>query len=59
MITTVTLNPCIDKTIYIDNFVYGGMNRVQETRLDPAGKGINVAMAYKNLGGGEIGRAHV
>jgi len=52
MITTVTLNPCIDKTIYIDNFVYGGMNRVQETRLDPAGKGINVAMAYKNLGGG-------
>jgi 1-phosphofructokinase len=27
------------------------MNRVVENRIDPAGKGINVAMAYKNLGG--------
>jgi len=51
MIATLTLNPCIDKTICIDKFIYGGMNRVLETRVDPAGKGINVAIAYKNLGG--------
>jgi len=51
MIATLTLNPCIDKTIQINNFVYGGTNRAMETRVDPAGKGINVAMAYKNLGG--------
>ncbi len=51
MIATLTLNPCIDKTICINNFVFGGMNRVKETRVDPAGKGVNVAMAYRNLGG--------
>jgi 1-phosphofructokinase len=51
VLAALTLNPCIDKTIYIDNFVYGGMNRTVESRIDPAGKGINVAMAYRNLGG--------
>jgi len=51
MIATLTLNPCIDKTLYINNFVYGGTNRAMEMRVDPAGKGINVAIAYENLGG--------
>lgn len=51
MLATLTLNPCIDKSLYFSNFVTGGTNRVRKTRLDPAGKGINVAIAYKNLGG--------
>jgi 1-phosphofructokinase len=51
MITTITLNPCIDKTVAIDTFEYGGLNRIKDSRKDIGGKGINVAAAYTNLGG--------
>lgn len=50
MITTVTLNPCIDKTISISNFKYGELNRVVSTRTDVSGKGINVSIALNQLG---------
>jgi 1-phosphofructokinase len=45
------MNPCIDKTITIDAFEYGGLNRVKSSRRDIGGKGINVAAVYTNLGG--------
>ncbi len=51
MITTVTLNPCIDKMVVVDRFIYGGMNRIQDSRIDACGKGINVAVAFSQLGG--------
>ncbi|WZL78611.1 1-phosphofructokinase [Eubacteriales bacterium mix99] len=51
MITTVTMNPGVDKTVTVDTFHYGGLNRVQNGRLDVGGKGINVASVYTNLGG--------
>ena len=51
MITTVTMNPCIDRMVTIDSFTYGGMNRVLDSRADASGKGINVAIAYTQLGG--------
>ncbi len=49
-ILTLVLNPCIDKTITIDGFTYGGLNRIQNTRVDIGGKGINVikVLAGKN-----------
>ena len=47
MIVTVTMNPCIDKTVILDGFTYGGTNRVLSTRNDMAGKGLNVSMALK------------
>lgn len=50
MITTVTLNPCIDKIVSIESFNYGGMNRVIDSQMRGAGKGINVAIALSNLG---------
>lgn len=50
MITTVTLNPCIDKTITINGFNYGGMNRAIGVRADVCGKGINVSIAVHQLG---------
>lgn len=50
MIGTITLNPCIDKTLVIQNFRYGGMNRVLSKREDVSGKGINVAVTLTNLG---------
>ncbi|MFU0832238.1 MAG: Tagatose-6-phosphate kinase [Oscillospiraceae bacterium] len=50
MIITVTLNPCIDRTVQVDGFVLGGTNHVTASRCDVAGKGINVSIALKNLG---------
>ena len=50
MITTLTLNPCIDRTITIEKFLYGGTNKVTDVRSDVSGKGINVSIVLKNLG---------
>lgn len=50
MITTVTLNPCIDRMVTVEKFIYGGLNRIINSRMDAAGKGINVAVALHQLG---------
>lgn len=50
MITTVSLNPCVDRTITLDRFVYGGLNRAVSARGDGAGKAVNVAIVAASLG---------
>ena len=50
MIYTVTLNPALDRTITINDFQIGKVNRISEIRNDPGGKGINVSKMLKNLG---------
>lgn len=50
MITTVTVNPAIDRTIIVENLRLGSVNRVIRSRVDAGGKGINVAKNLKNLG---------
>jgi 1-phosphofructokinase len=49
-IIVVCLNPAIDKTFVLDRFIESGTNAVNETIIRPGGKGINVALALKNLG---------
>lgn len=49
-IVTVTLNPALDQTLYFAQFNVGQVNRVSKERLDPAGKGINVAKVIQSLG---------
>lgn len=45
MIVTVTLNPSLDRTIEVAELARGSMVRATSTRLDPGGKGVNVARA--------------
>lgn len=49
MVITVTLNPAMDKTLTIDNFTLGKVNRAAKIRYDIGGKGINVAKVLKNF----------
>lgn len=49
-IMTVTLNPCIDKTIVLNGFCEGGLNRAESVRTDAGGKGINVSKVLKRFG---------
>ena len=50
MICAVCLNPCIDRTVEIERFTYGGMNRILTSREDGCGKGVNVALVARELG---------
>lgn len=49
-VTTLTLNPCIDKTIDIETMIYGGTNKIKSVQNDVSGKGINVSTVLHNFG---------
>lgn len=50
MIVTVTMNPAIDKTVYIDELLPGATHRTAQGEVDYGGKGINVAKVLTGLG---------
>ena len=50
MITALSMNPCIDLTLYIDKLNPGGSHRAKRHRKDVAGKAVNVVYALKNFG---------
>ena len=50
-IATLTLNPCIDKTLYFGGaFQTDALNRAAYAMTNAGGKGINVARIYRRLG---------
>ena len=49
-IATITLNPAIDQTVAIPNFLAGSVNRVRDFRCDAGGKGVNVAAFLADFG---------
>lgn len=68
-VVTVTLNPSLDRTIFTHYMAVGYHNMVSDTtRLDPAGRGINISRALERLdcqtqavvllGNDAIGRAY-
>ena len=50
MIYTVTFNPSLDYSIRIDDFAFGGLNRIGEEATRVGGKGINVSIVLNSLG---------
>ncbi len=50
MIVTLTMNPAVDQTAWVDRLVPGEVHRVRETHVDPAGKGINASRMAHRLG---------
>lgn len=49
MILTVTPNPCVDKTVFIDELRVGQFMRSQKCTCIPGGKGTNVSRAVRAL----------
>lgn len=49
MIITVTLNPAIDKTSYIEKLKLNSLNRINNLKIEIGGKGINVSKTLKSL----------
>lgn len=50
MIVTVTPNPSVDRTFEVPQLVRGTVLRADHLRVDPGGKGINVARALSAYG---------
>ncbi len=64
MITTVTLNPMLDKTVNVDAIQRGSVQRASKIEMVVGGKGVNVSRQLTRLGienvatgfiGGEVG----
>src|ERR1700742_1783859 len=45
MIVTLTPNPSVDRTVFLDDVILGSVNRSQRSWSEPSGKGVNVALA--------------
>ena len=50
MIATVTLNPALDKSVYIDRLHPNDANRITKIEVDAGGKGVNASRVLNELG---------
>jgi len=51
MIVSVTLNPCVDRVLFVNDLKVGDTNRVLRTEIDAGGKGVNLSRVVAELGG--------
>jgi len=51
MIYTVTLHPAMDKLVFVDGLIPGGLNRAEKVVFRAGGKGINVSREVRRMGG--------
>ncbi len=49
-VLTVTMNPCVDKTINVDRVERGKTHRLRRVQNDISGKGINVSITLTHFG---------
>lgn len=54
MIVTLTPNPSIDRTVAFAELRRGAVNRASSSRIDPGGKGVNVARALTANGAAAV-----
>lgn len=50
MVYTLTLNPALDYTVFVDNLECGKVNRTHTAQISYGGKGINVSAVLSRLG---------
>jgi 1-phosphofructokinase len=51
MVLTVTLNPSVDRAIFVHELKVGDTNRVVRSETDAGGKGVNLSRVLRELGG--------
>lgn len=54
MIYTVTLDPMLDRVVFVEELVYDDVNCITEDHKRPAGKGIDVSRVIRELGGESV-----
>jgi 1-phosphofructokinase family hexose kinase len=54
MILSITLNPCIDHALFVDELKPHDSNRVVRVERDAGGKGINLSRVVAELGGTSV-----
>ncbi len=54
MIYTVTLNPALDRAVFVDHLKFDDLNRIRVETTYAGGKGIDVSRAIKELGGQSV-----
>ncbi|KAF2961101.1 1-phosphofructokinase family hexose kinase [Fervidobacterium sp. 2310opik-2] len=59
MIFTLTMNPCLDRYIYVDDLIVDDTIRAKKVVDYPAGKGIDVSRVIREFGGVSIAIALV
>ena len=50
MILTITPNPSVDRTVFLESLIRGSVNRSIRSWSEPSGKGVNVALALRAHG---------